>query len=612
MYPSKFEYRPSCICMKPNLETVERALQPPSASWSVGASATEDGRGLNLRLAWPALPHGVGGSGPSAAVPRLRRRRGAARRHQLWHHRCAGADAAPPAAAEPPPGPFVRAELSARQQQFEEALEPEPTLLPAYALATVSAFGIESRGDLRVAQRQVQGLAPISDLTAAPLATLYTAAAFYRDADAVQLNWQRSPTDLAHDPGSGGSDQPPLLAGVVPVQRYRVWRRIGAEAEQRVADRPAGRPDFVDHPGAEALLAGVRHRVEALDAGGTGVSPPEACAWTEAVQLDLCAPLRWAAAGAGYLQQPTAFERQQLAILADPAALAAARARFAAAPEPSQRSILQAFWQHASLERRSLWRQQQPRLLSSAQRAQWLASAATQLPASATLSGQLGSWLSELPNLQAEADGSWALLDAPSQELARRQWLAHQPPAYAQWLTQHLQGASPAVVSELEQPLRQGRWWAGLDPEEGERLQRWWGELTAPERDRRLQAWFGALPEPAQEGLAWPEWAGRPEAQRAELLASVPDPLPEAFWPGVLAWQAWHDLDEDARVQAIQAEVGLWGRSLSAMHYAIRPLDAALYFRLQLALLLLSMGVLIAVLMRQTSRDDPDPADDAD
>ena len=593
------------------LEIVLRTMQRPPPRLGQGLQAVmvtaADGTSAQTRLSWPPLPHGLG------APALLRVLRGVDLSHGAaavaWRQHC-GDPVALVAAAQAqlaaPPAPPTGVELAASQTQFTETLRPPPILPPLYTVATVSPFGVEASSPMRPVQLQSQRLEPIAQLAVQALAPAYTDADFYRQADAVRLTWQRSPSDRAEPfDAPGPRPTPPsteLILGPV-LQRYRIWRQQGGAAAQRLVDLAPGHAQFVDHPGAVALAAGVAYRVEVLAAGGVASSPSDACAWSATVQLQLAAPLRWAAAGGQQIGNPSQFETAMLTRLAAPAALAAAQAQFAARPASEQAHLWATFWPQARLEQRQAWLRRWPSLLGGKQHAAWLAAAPERLPETARRDGQLASWLSDQAPLQVEVDRWWALLDEDQQAQARRAWEVNQPHRYLAWLHGQQRTVSAAEGRALDLSLRQATWWGSRDPEETERLGPWWSQLPAAERASRLRAWFLALPATAQEGLAWPDWDARPVAERQALPAQVPAQVPEALRPQLLAWVAWAELDEGPRLAAIAEEAGLGGRLLAWAKYQLRPLDAQLNFKLSLALLLFTMTGVIAVLLRQTGRD---------
>lgn len=472
-----------------------------------------------------------------------------------------------------------------------------------YRLASVSAFGVEHFGPWAQVLQLPAHLAAPSGVSATLSDSAYDSALFYHAAGSVTVSWQLSPSDVAERPRA----QALAAAQHTPrVAHYAVFR-LGGAAPEAIGLVPPGVARFVDRPPLALLAQGVHYEVVALDSANGSARAPLACGQSAEVHADVAGPLRLAAAGAQMLSRPNGYERALAASLARPKALPAARKQFAALPKAEQSLLWQRYWVQTPMVARVLWHELWVQHMSPAQRsALW-----RQLPKPVAKRDiglvHAGLWAQQNPDYAGEPQRFFGLLTQEAQRLATSAWRGNMGPEVARAFDAAGAGPDAALKQAWQAALAAGVWFDSRDPEEQTRLLAALDLLDASSRQALESRYWAALPEPLKHGIAWPVWESLTPDERDTYLNTPPDiaeadALAEGLWPGFLAYVAFERLEEAAKIDAIAHDAGFFGRALSQLRYALRPLDVRLGFKLWLYAGLVALGFINGVMLRLLSR----------
>jgi hypothetical protein len=579
---------------------------PPLIAGGLRADMVGSASGTQVRLRW-APPAGA----RRPAAVRLYSRRNVAdiRRAAQAAYGCAGkalAEAerlALDATAALTEDPMLVVELPPGRSGATVELADEPLAAPVYEVATVNAFGVETPGPRAAATHVPMALAGTPWVAAASLAPPAGVDDFYRLFDAVEVRWEPSPNDAQT---SAARARYAAEHGSAVVDHYRITR-VEGERPTRVVRLSPGTRRWVDRPPVESLAQGVRYVVETVGANGTSVRPPEDCALTRPVAVDLQPAIERARSGLSAVRHPTGVERAARARLEDAVELRSRKQAFSGQAPDVQRQQIELWWSSQPSARREAWLAGWPRLVTEGQRQEWLDATPASLSARDLTIARIEVWMAEQPpEVQYEVERWWRLLDAQARQAATRRWRGTLNVAHREWLDVRLASVDPETEHRLLRGARILAWWDARDRRERESLERWWLGKPVDEQHHAVGVWLRTLEQEARVAVRWPDASQLTAAERQRRLEATPAPVPERLWPDLLAWLEWHALAEaggEAFDDAIAAEVGGFGRLLIALRYATRPLDAAIQFRLPivapLLLVMLSVGVVLLLRLRR-------------
>ncbi len=593
------------------VDVVEQMAQRPAAvgadllaQWSPLGQPHERISGPHVKLSWA--------HDPNATTPvswRLYRRwdNDLAHRDRLTTPHC-GPEPEPEVTSEVAPGAVALAELSADQGAYVDPFAQPPRALPQYRLVAVSPFGSESRAAWRSTVWVPDTLQPPTGITAVALAPAYDDPNFYVNADAVRVQWQLSASDVstlrnAHDLA---------MARKLPeVSRYDIYRRDGRgqATEVYVGHVAAGVAQWVDHPGAQALRAGVRYLVEAKAPTAFRARLPDACAFSSEVVADVRRNVGFASAGGGYVDHPAAWERSLSESLEDPVEGASARASFERRDLAEQQDLKRRFWRSASPQRRRNW-YDSFLVMSGPDERSLLSSTLSEHLAARDVDWVLAEiFLADNPGLSDQPEQYWALLDPPAQAQALRMFESKRNRETVAYYQERQKDADARTRHMLQRPMRVLAWWHSRDPIEMDQQQRAWRAMTVAKRRERVLSWLQSQPRAVAKELSWPDWEqlslGEQQAWHEEGYQRM---FPSGLWPALLAWTQWQFLDPAVKVAALAEEVRWYHRLAAWAAYTVRPLDAFFHFKLLGLVLLLLAGMLSGYLLLQLmARPDVDP-----
>jgi hypothetical protein len=351
----------------------------------------------------------------------------------------------------------------------------------------------------------------------------------------------------------------------------------------------------------------VHYTVLARDAAGHSAQAPAACGQSAQLRADVRGPLRLAAAGAAALAHPNGFERAYAQSLLSPEARAVARAQFATLPTAQQNQLWQRYWTLTPMGERVRWHEAWVSLSSAAQQNAMWAHLPERLAARDCSMVQAGLWATHNPSYANEPARFFALLTAQEQRLATHAWRDALGPEVARAFDAAMAGSDATQKQAWQTPLMQAVWFDSRDPEEQSRLVHSLAQLDANARRALQTRYMAALPEALRRGLVWPPWESLTPDERDAYL-NVPadishaDAIAEGLWPGFLAWVAYEQLDEPAKIEAIGKDAGMVAHTLSRLRYMVRPVDVGCGFRLWLYAGLVVLGFVNGVLLRLVSR----------
>lgn len=457
---------------------------------------------------------------------------------------------------------------------------------PIYRVVPVSAFGVMGHGPSAQALYLPAEIEAPRLVEARPVAPGPHQREFYENADAVEVTWVPSP----HDPlAFAGRLRRAFVDGGPVLRSYRVVRM---ESDRRVlvAVTPAGVTAFVDRPPLGVLAEGVAYAVEAVDLDGQIGRRDQVCASSRA-RHEARGLLRLARVGLTAIARPSAWEKGRAQKLVEPDRLRTAVADFRKRPQSEQERLLRTWWQDTPEVRRNRWLRQW-RALSS-QEDGWAPSGLEALSLRDQPWALAEIWLSsQPPQLHAEVDRWWTLVDGHARQLGVDAWSRRLNRLHRAWVQSRLRGGDQAVL----RPARLLAWWYDRDPIELEEVHAWWQALAPDVQVEHLGDWAGGLAKPAREAARWPDWATRSTAERQALQQEGYRKLPVGLWPLALAWVEWEELALADKERAVLSEAGATAGLLSALRYRLRPVDKALGFHGVAAVLTSICGTFVAFL----------------
>ena len=571
------------------LERVVRQLEVKPRGVVGGLSAlvieTKPGREAETHIRWE-LP--TGESAP--AVLRVYRRvdvKSLSRRLALAHE-CEGKSAveaetlSATAVADMSDKPVLVAELPAGRTAYTDPLGEVPLVSPIYRVVAGSAFGVEGDGPETMALFAPATLEGPPLVWTRSLAPAPDQPEFYRDYDAVEVSWELPQNEVTGLPAAerewAMSEKLPLVTG------YRILRFAGG-VPKVVTTLPAGASHYVDRVSADVLSAGLlRYTIEVLGTGNQTARPPAACTLSPPLSVDIVKALSLARRGLAVVGRPTTMEREIAAKLKDPADLKRAMTAFGARPEAERAQLLESWWHSVSEARRIAWLREWPSFVPEADRTVFAAGAAERLRARDLEKARIEIWLSrESPEVQAEVDRWWNLMDPPAREAATTLWMGRLDERQRRAVVDKRAKNGGAFDWQSLRPARVMAWWAARDPIEQGRLAAWWQELQPEVRLTATRDWLQNLSPEDQLSARWPDWQQlRPEEQQ-QLLDHAWSELPQGLYPEALAAVAWADLLKQGGSeldQVLLAEVGGLTRAWVQLRYATRATDLAVGFHL--------------------------------
>ncbi|MEK7704782.1 MAG: hypothetical protein AAB426_07460 [Myxococcota bacterium] len=578
--------------LRPLVAEIARAPACGPSALRAVVEAGHDETPASVQLSWRVEP-----ACPSLARLRLDRLPNVeAVRQQLENgFRCAGHTAseatqrAQEITAKLDPTPEVATVLESGRVSHSDPLGPEVLAPPRYRLVGVSSFGIAGTAAEAVSRSIPATLTPPELVEAHYSAPSAEQATFYRDLDAVQVRWTPAPSDLRADAELATEAS---RLGLPLVTGYRLVRHVGAES-LTLATLAPGTTAYTDRPSPRELASGVRYGVIALGVAPKDTTQETLCASAAAQSATARVQLTLARAGLGQLEQPTRTERQWASELEVPGALEQARNAFEKRALVEQLRLGRMWWTSQPAVARQRWLMRWGDLAT----AEDLASVPTRVSTVSWDLARAHAWLQGPgESLRPEVERWWQLLTERRRLDSVATWRQALNPAARAWLEEHLASEAPEQHGHALDPARLLAWWRDRDPIDQRIVLEWWATLSSDEQRDLLGSWLATLPTPVRQSLRFPRWTALSVAERPAWLAEGYIDLPGRLYPRFLSWVRWHELTPAAKIVAVAAEAGLVGRSLAAARYRLRPLDAALGFRLPMATLG-SLGLVMLVLL---------------
>ena len=497
------------------------------------------------------------------------------------------------ATAELTPREELLQEIAPGLTSYVDKMDDGPIAPPLYRVAPVSVFGVEGKGAVTRLKMLFATLEGAGGVVAKSMAPSPESSDFYHNYDMVKVEWRLSESDITTDEEKmewAALVQAPVVAA------YRVLRIVNNEvvAEARVA---AGRTELLDRVSQAELSAGVIYRVEVEGSDGTLVSMPAACSESSSVSLELDEDLLLARAGtlpAGSLDHPVFKHKEQL--LSDPVLLGEAQKEFDKLSDEQKAQSQADFWAFLPLHRQIELSENWAALLSPKERAAvsakapllWESEDNQWLRAALFLTTQ-PTWLSE------EIERLWNL-SSPDERAEVLSYWQKRLLVFAEKASSGTGASIPeSVVDAARKVAPVVQWVRSKDAWEQERILSFWDQLSLLEQGEAFRSWYSTQPRLVQQALHWAPFS----LQGPVESLSMPKPFPAKLTPDLLATRWWISLPAAERVTELRAVLGFSVQKITSLRYMLRPLDAALGFRLSgFTLVFLTSLIAFGLLLR--------------